>query len=242
MIRYFFLLTILLSGCANFFIRQECEKQNWYQLGYDAALRGERISNDAQVSRCRKAEAEISESQLDVGFKAGMSRYCQPETAFQTGRQGDTLNSDFCDTNILNLLQRKHAEGNKAYCSDGLTAGQSGKKYKNVCAAEFEKKFIPEYKKGRKKYISNLLSIADTKRKETLIEIQRVTNEKFFVDRKLSYIPLAPSGQADPYIADRSLLTNQSSSLSSQLGQIRYKSDQLQNEITVYQTELATLD
>ena len=65
----FFLIGVLFfSSCANYFMRQQCEKYNWYQLGYDAAMRGERISNDEKVNACRKAEAEISESQLDVGF------------------------------------------------------------------------------------------------------------------------------------------------------------------------------
>ncbi len=154
------LLSVLfLSSCTNFFIRQECDKLNWYQLGYDAALRGERISNDQQVNRCRRAEAEISDSQLDVGFKAGMSRYCQPETAYQTGKQGDTLNSDFCETNLIGLLKHKHADGIVAYCKDGLTAGQSGKKYKNVCSADLEKTFTPNYKKGRKTYLEGLMVV-----------------------------------------------------------------------------------
>ena len=86
---------LVLSSCSSYMIRKECEKLNWYQVGFDAAMRGDRISNDDSVSRCRKADAEMSESQLDVGFKAGMSKYCQPDTVFQTGKNGDLFNTDF---------------------------------------------------------------------------------------------------------------------------------------------------
>jgi hypothetical protein len=233
---------LLLTGCTNFFIRQQCDKLNWYQLGYDAALRGERISNDQQVSQCRKAEAEISESQLDVGFKAGMARYCQPETAFQTGKQGDTLNSDFCEQNILGLLKRKFSEGNVAYCSDGQTAGQSGKKYKSVCSAELEKKFMPDYKIGRKKYLSNLLIIAVGKKRETASELSRVYSMKSNVENRLRYIPYVKAGGDDPYVNERNSLSSQASSLSNQLSDLNFKQTIYDKQITEYQTELATLN
>ena len=42
--------TLLLSSCASYFVRKDCEKKNWYQVGYDAALRGDRISNDETVN------------------------------------------------------------------------------------------------------------------------------------------------------------------------------------------------
>lgn len=232
----------LFSSCTNFFIRQQCDKLNWYQVGYDAALRGERISNDQHVSQCRKAEAEISESQLDVGFKAGMARYCQPETAFQTGKQGDTLNSDFCEQNILGLLKRKFNEGNVAYCSDGLTAGQSGKKYKNVCAVELEKKFMPDYKVGRKKYLTNLLSLADSKKRELNVEITRLYSAKTDVQRRLNYFPYVKAGDHDPHASERNSLNSQMSSLTNQLSDLNFKKNTYDQQITEYQTELATLN
>jgi hypothetical protein len=229
-------------GCTNFLIRQECDKYNWYQLGFDAALRGERITNDEKVMRCRKAEAEISESQLDVGFKAGMSRYCQPETAYQTGKQGDTLNSDFCDSNVLGLLKQKHAAGNKAYCQDGLTAGQSGKKYKYVCSADFEKTFMPNFKQGRKKYLTNLVNMAQAKKQDYKTEMSRVNFEKQNITYRLSRLPLVQEGKQDLYAADRSALTNQEANINRQLNNLQFQTSTVDKEITEYQTELATLD
>ncbi len=236
------LLIFLFSSCTNFMIRQQCDKLNWYQLGYDAALRGDRISNDPQINQCRKAEAEISESQLDVGFKAGMSRYCQPETAYQTGKQGDTLNSDFCESNTLNLIKQKFNEGNKAYCADGMTAGQSGKKYKNVCSALAEKTFTPQYKIGRKKYLTNLVNLAESKKQEINSELNRIDVQQMMTSQRLAILPQAIVGEADPYFGERIQMNNEINSLKNQLSEIRYKNDLLNKQITEYQTELATLD
>jgi hypothetical protein len=236
------ILILFATSCTNFFIRQECDKLNWYQLGYDAALRGDRISNDPEINRCRKAEAEISESQLDVGFKAGMSRYCQPETAYQTGKQGDTLNSDFCDSNMLSVLKHKHMVGNQAYCADGLNAGLSGKKYKNVCGAESEKTFMPTYKQGRKKYLNSLLTVAENNKNETAKEIAQAQSEQKSIDRRINYLPLAVSDQDDPYLAERNSLSSELHNVQQRLGELQGKKDQLQNEINSLQTDLATLD
>ena len=239
-----FVLTAVFStsSCANFFIRQECEKYNWYQVGYDAALRGERISNDDKVSRCRKAEAEISESQLDVGFKAGMARYCQPDTAYQTGKQGDTLNMDFCEPNVLGLLRKRHQEGNTAYCKDGLTAGQSGKRYKNVCSAELEKSFMPDYKKGRKKYLDGMVQAKQIRQREINVDMDRLYFEKRLAESRLSVIPQAVSGQKDPYFSERSDLNMRLSSVNSRLSQTQSEKSQIDKEIMDYRAELATLD
>ena len=101
---FFIFLTLFFLGCTSYFVRKECEKMNWYQTGFDIALRGDRISNDDKVSQCRKVEAEISESQLDTGFKAGMNRYCMPDTVYQTGKSGELFNTEFCDTSNISLL------------------------------------------------------------------------------------------------------------------------------------------
>ena len=235
-------VSLVLSSCTNFWIRQECKDYNWYQLGYDAAMRGERASNDAKIMRCRSAEAEMSESQIDTGFKAGMARYCQPDTAYQIGKQGETLNYDFCDSNILGTMKRRFQEGNTAYCKDGYTAGQTGIKYKNVCSAELEKIFMPEYKKGRKKFLLGKIEAAEIERREVNLELDRVSYEKRIVDQRLSILPLVQDGQKDPYFSERSNLNSQSSSLSSRLSSVRYKKENLDRQIQEYRAESAALD
>lgn len=235
-------MSFLLSSCASYFIRKECEKLNWYQVGFDAALRGDRISNDENVSKCRKAEAEISESQLDVGFKAGMSRYCQPDGVFQTGKNGDTFNTDFCEPGQLLMLRKRHEEGLKAYCSDGLTAGLSGKKYKNVCGPTQEKAFLPEYRKGRKKYLQGMVSNAEGKYREATLDLERLSFEKRHVDNRMLAIPYVKPGDPDPYAADRRMLDSQSSQLNSAIYHKSSEKNKLQAEIDGYKKELVTLD
>lgn len=235
-------LFFLLSACASYFVRKECEKLNWYQVGYDAALRGERISNDEKVSQCRKAEAEISESQLDVGFKAGMSRYCQPDGVFQTGKNGDLFNSDFCEPGQLSLLRNRHQAGLLAYCQNGMTAGLSGKKYGNVCSPQTEKTFLPEYRKGRKKYLQGMVQNTEAKVREVDLEMNKLSISKRFTESRLSVLPIAKVGEPDPYASERSRLSNESWSLSSSINLKAQERRKYLTEIDSYKQELVTLD
>lgn len=234
--------TLFLSSCASYFVRKDCEKKNWYQIGYDAALRGDRISNDETVNTCRKAEAEISESQLDVGFKAGMSRYCQPDGVFQTGKNGDLFNTDFCEPGQISMLRKKHEDGLKAYCTDGMTAGLSGKKYKNVCQPQQEKAFLPEYRKGRKKYLQGMIQNVEVKMRDSSAEIDKLSYEKRINDGRLSVLPYVKAGTPDPYQAERQNLNDRSWSLSSQINQLTAQKNKLQVELDTYKQEVVTLE
>lgn len=236
------LSSVFLTSCTSYFVRKDCEKKNWYQIGYDAALRGDRISNDDTVNTCRKVDAEISESQLDVGFKAGMSRYCQPDGVFQTGKGGDLFNSDFCEPGHLSMLRQRHSDGLKAYCSDGMTAGLSGKKYKNVCQPQQEKAFLPEYRKGRKKYLQGMIANTEAKVRESNVELDKLSFEKRINDNRLSVLPYVKAGEADPFQAERSRLNDRSWSLNSQISQINGQKNKLQAELDSYKQEVVTLD
>ena len=235
-------MAVLLSSCTNFMIRQQCDKINWYQQGQEIAMRGDRISNDEMVMQCRRAEAEIGESKLDQGFKAGMSLYCQPDTVFQTGKNGDLFNAEFCETNGMNLLKKRHAEGLLAYCRAGMTAGLSGKKYKNVCSEDLEKTFIPEYRKGRKKYLSALLQNNQVKKQQLDSEAARLQGEKASAQFRLTRIPLVKTGEKDPYFTERNSISSELNSLSSAIYQKSTERAKVDKEIDDFQKELATLD
>jgi hypothetical protein len=228
-------------SCTSYFVRKECESLNWYQTGFDIALRGDRISNDNKVNQCRKVEAEISESQLDNGFKAGMSRYCQPDTVYQTGKSGETVNTEFCDSSNMGLLQKRHADGNKAYCSDGYTAGVSGKKYKNVCSEELEKTFMPAYRTGRKKFLDGKIQVADAKKRDLILDIDKLTYEKRVIDSRRNLLPLMAAGQPDPYVNERQSLDSRLRGVESELNSKEYQRRTLDKEIGEYQAEALTL-
>ena len=235
------LLTFIYSSCTSYFVRKECEQMNWYQTGFDIALRGDRISNDEKVSKCRKVEAEISESQLDTGFKAGMNRYCMPDTVYQTGKSGELFNAEFCDSSNMSLLQKKHTEGNRAYCSDGYTAGISGKKYKNVCQADMETTFMPTYRTGRKKFLDGKIQVADAKKRELTLELDKLSYEKRILDSRRGVLPIIQSCQPDPYVSERSNLDSRLRSVDSDISSKDYQRRTLDKEISEYQAEALTL-
>ncbi|OFZ11390.1 MAG: hypothetical protein A2Z20_07645 [Bdellovibrionales bacterium RBG_16_40_8] len=149
-------MILSLVGCASYFKRKECEKTNWFQHGQNVAMNGQNLENDTFLNECHKVEAEISESQLDLGYKKGRSNYCEPETAHRTGKNGDPFVASMCDGHNLRLLRKAHHEGILAYCQpeNGEPAGASGKSYKKVCPRNLETRFLQEFNKGRKKYLS----------------------------------------------------------------------------------------
>lgn len=147
---------LTLASCASYLKRQECEKTNWFEHGKQVAMRGAWLNADPLLNECRKVEAEISETQVDLGFKNGVSVYCTPARAEMIGKNGDLYSRDICEGPSINSILAAYKKGQTDYCqkSNGYNAGVSGKKYQNVCTADQEKTFMPEYRKGRKSYLT----------------------------------------------------------------------------------------
>ena len=158
------LIPFLTIGCSSFFIRQECGNINWHQRGYDIAMSGRRVTGDETIKRCMKAEYNVPESEVDLGFKEGMMNYCKASTAYSIGKEGNAFNPDFCDSADVYMLRKKHAEGVDAYCTkdNAMAVGVSGKRYTQICPKNLEEKFLVEYRKGRKKFLENSISINQT--------------------------------------------------------------------------------
>lgn len=153
------LAALSLAACASYFKRKECESTNWFEHGKEVAMRGEWLNSDKLVNECRKVEAEISESQLDQGFKAGAQTYCTPENTYKIGKGGDLFQKEFCDGPQNTPLMNAYKKGINDYCAkvNGQAAGASGKKYQNVCPKDLEPAFLVEYRKGRKKYVQAMI-------------------------------------------------------------------------------------
>lgn len=236
------LFCVLQASCTSYLIRKDCEKLNWYQVGFDAAMRGERIANDAKINACRKAEADISESQLDLGFKAGMGRYCDIEQVYQIGKVGDNFNTEFCDPGQISRLKQRHREGVLIYCQNGSVAGLSGKKYQQVCPENLEKTFLPEYRKGRKKYLQGVLANDQEKMVAIDNEIKSLQSQKWMVDGNLASLPVVPPADNDPYFSHRQQLRDQSWQLSSKINEKNIEKNKLQQTIDQNKQETITLD
>lgn len=249
-----------LTGCANYFMRKSCESINWYQHGFDLAMKGQRISNDDKVLACRKAEADVKEGQLDQGFKAGMSQYCRPEIVHQTGKNGENFNLDLCDPGQGRILLAKHREGVKEFCAqdNGFQVGASGKVYNKICPPEMEKAFLKEYNRGRKKYLQAMVSESMAKSHD----LDRQASEKDQQVRNLQYqmslIPspstivhrnTSPSGYVtqsssteDPHAEKRRNIEWELSRRNNEAQDLRNKQKEVREDLYKYQRELTTLE
>lgn len=178
------------SGCASYFTRKSCESINWFEHGQSVALRGQWLNTDATLNSCRKAEADIGESELDRGFKSGVQIYCSNERAYLTGKSGDLFSRDICDGPQLQVLLSEHSRGLKDYCSpaNSVSAGTSGKKYQNVCPLELEKGFLPGYQKGRKKYIQTVIENKSEEIRSLDGELMTRKNESSISKSKLFHL------------------------------------------------------
>jgi len=247
------------TGCTNWLIRKECEKINWRQHGYDAAMSGRRLTGDTQVDRCRAAEFDLPEQELDVGFKEGMSNYCKPEIVFVTGKKGDFFNTDMCDPGQANFLRSRHAEGVKAYCAvdNGYDAGSSGKKYQNICPPAMEKPFLKEYKRGRKAYLNARIRTSEVTKAELDRKSESLSRQSEFLRGQLSLLPGARTltrnvvrdGQTvtetyteDPFASRRQMVQSDLNSATSQLAETDRQRELLSKQLSDDRMELATLD
>jgi UTP:GlnB (protein PII) uridylyltransferase len=77
-----------------------------------------------------------------------------------------------CTGQGLNLLTAKHRAGVLEYCkrSNAFSAGARGNPYNKICPSSLEESFLPEFNRGRKRYITEEIS-------ENNNQISRIENE-----------------------------------------------------------------
>lgn len=249
-----------LSGCANYFMRKSCNAINWYQHGFDLAMKGQRPSNDETLNNCRKAEAEISESKLDQGFKAGMAQYCRPEIVFQTGKKGENFNLDLCDPGQGRQLLAEHRKGVKEFCQadNGFAVGSSGRTYNKICPPDLEKSFLKEFNRGRKKYLQNMIAENASRTQDLDREISNSDQELRNLQYRLAVTPgptkviqsntdaqgftTTSTSTDDRYASERRNLESNISSKNHEIKSLREKQNDLRSKTYEYQRELSTLD
>ena len=185
------MISFQLMSCASYMKRQECEKVNWFEYGRGLALSGKFIEQDTLIKECKEAEAKMSFSQLDLGFKAGRDQYCSPEQIFTNGKAGEVLEFNFCDGMSKQVMDMHYQRGLKEFCTpaSGLDYGSKGKLYKNVCKGKAEEAFLPEYKKGRKKFLNASIIELEKKSIEADREISNIRRDK---DQKMLELAILP--------------------------------------------------
>ncbi len=149
---------LLLSSCASE-LKRRCQATNWFEHGQAVALSGRRLSADNFIDQCKKEKVQVDEAQADLGFKAGMGRYCTAEGATDTGRKGDVFNPELCDPAVATALRKDYDRGVEAYCrpKNAYEQGALGNVYKNVCPDRLEDAFLKEYNRGRRVYFTNMI-------------------------------------------------------------------------------------
>lgn len=253
------LMASSLSGCASYFLRKKCESTNWYQHGFDVAMNGKRPAADDFVVACRKAEANVSEQQLDVGFKAGMANYCKPDVAYKIGRNGEPLNFEFCEPSHTKLLTARHLQGLRDYCQpeNGFQVGASGKVYGKNCPPDLDKAFAKEYSRGRKKYLQAMVNeshgrihdidrkIADKGREIHNLQFQIATLPRPREVIQRNYV----NGQysetksvEDPHSSRRSQLRWDLDRANGDISTLRNEQEQVRTRMYDYQREMTALE
>jgi hypothetical protein len=75
----------------------------------------------------------------------------------------------------LNNLRLQHHNGVLQYCdkSNGFSAGSKGAPYNKICPIELEKTFLPEFNRGRKRYLQTVISQNNTQIQDLARDIDR---------------------------------------------------------------------
>jgi hypothetical protein len=262
------LITSALSlvSCASYMKRKECEKVNWFEHGKQVAMRGSWLNADPLLNECRKVEAEISETQVDQGFKNGVSVYCTPTRAEMIGKSGDLYSRDLCEGPSITSLLAAFKKGQNDYCqkSNGYLAGISGKKYQNVCSADQEKGFLPEYRKGRKSYLTTRVNDISLEIDNLGPKISSAQSSNAYLDSRLTYLEgtrgmleaRRGSAIASQDFTESNMLASELSTLDGQISNQRSQLQQgqaeaarlegdrerLSKQLSDYKEELATLN
>lgn len=146
-------------GCANWALRESCEKTNWFDYAQNVAFQGKYLEEDGFVKACQNLE-KTSAVQVDLGFKQGREKMCQYDEILARGREGIPVFFKFCDGLDEGRMKSMYRQGLETYCTNekGYTYAKTGKLYHNLCTAEQEKKFLPGYYKGRREYLTSLVA------------------------------------------------------------------------------------
>ena len=257
LIRLFLISILLLCSCTSYFKRKDCEATNWFEHGYQIAMSGKRLNSDNFLLECKRVDAEISESQLDLGFKSGMTNYCKPDIVYATGKKGLFFNNEFCDPSMIKTLEGKHAEGVLAFCSpqNAFSFGASGGIYNQICPKTMESNFLGEFKKGRKKFLEQSIQenekrLLSLNQEELKIQQMRQTKEFELRSAESLYLlrpknSIQKPGEAVPLSPEEiriNDLKHEVNRMNDQLNSVSSQRKSLQEEIFRWKKEMITLE
>ncbi|MES3037319.1 MAG: DUF2799 domain-containing protein [Bdellovibrionota bacterium] len=247
----------LVTGCASWEIKKRCEETNWYEYAQSVSFQGKYLEEDPFVKQCKEYD-KINAQQVDLGFKAGREKGCTYTEIYNRGRTGVPVQFSFCDGLDMKLMQSRHIEGLKHFCTkaNGYPFGKTGKVYQNVCSPAQEKDFLPTYHMGRHEYLKDRVTMLKEKENtlNSQIDAERIRESQ--VSREYANVPrsetcghktvfnAATSANETRLVCEESSwAVSQRNNLSSQLNSLRSRISELTGDRAKTQREIeATRD
>lgn len=257
------LCLFLLSSCASYFKRKNCESTDWHAHGYKFAMQGKRLDSDSFIKECKQVEAKVDHAAADNGFKAGMVDYCKVESAFNKGVEGETYNYDFCSSNKIPSLKVSFDRGRTKLCtSGGYKFGASGKAYTSQCNSRGESSFLKDYNRGRYKYLQSEIRLSRNETYEIDRKIRNIQNDIYGLQGQINSLGsgqvLVRERKYDEFSRtyreeikqtenasvanERSRLSNIISRKRSEISSLKNEQESLHKKIREYQRELTKID
>jgi hypothetical protein len=107
-------LALVLPGCASI-SKNECLTADWYAIGYESGLRGQR---ETEITQYRKACAEHGVTpdltRFLAGRDAGLQRFCEPRNGYRLGRAG-TGYGGVCPQDLERGFMQAYGAGRELY-------------------------------------------------------------------------------------------------------------------------------
>lgn len=188
--KYILLLSLFLSGCASYFLKERCEKTNWFNYSQELAFSGRYLEEDGFVKDCKGVDRANSQ-QLDLGFKLGRDKMCTYQEINKRGKDGEPVFFQFCDGLTEGQMRLQYTEGLKIFCteSNGMTYGKSGSVYKKVCPMDWELKFFKGYIPGRIQFLTVLVQTKTNEIAQAELQYNELTLRERYINLQYSAIP-----------------------------------------------------
>jgi hypothetical protein len=89
-----------------------------------------------------------------------MAKYCTGDNVYDVGKSGKPFSYDMCDGENEHKMRARYTEGLRVFCEaeNGYHFGAGGGVYENVCPKELENAWLAQYRKGRRIYLTNMIS------------------------------------------------------------------------------------
>jgi hypothetical protein len=241
-------LSFYLMGCAQWALKERCEKTNWFEYSRDVAFSGKFLEEDEFIKDCKGVDRTNSQ-QLDIGFKLGREKMCSYDEIFLRGKTGVPVFFKFCDGLEPRTMKAKHEEGLRIFCrkDNGYTYGKTGLIYQNLCRY-----------RGRKEYLLKMKSESESRLSRLQADLQNNLDREKTASGELAAVPNVLSCAqinvfdeaqkvevertvcAEPeHIKDRrNSLVAQLRGIRGQISQIRDDAAQTQAQLAVFVIEL----